>query len=441
MMIKKVRKIARIFLISCALFLPSFSFSSYADDVNDELAYDGLQVRSYGNNNYLNPDAGLSNSIANSRDTTTYNFSGNGTFGGQNNQYNNLNVTADGGLTIESGATLSNVTLNQTLGNTQEMATLNSNVATISGDVQGILDHLVGILYCLTTSGSSSSDSIVVTTGYGSITVPLISTTVRLINFANGTFTATNSSTYTTFPAMFRNYFECLIHNLETFMNAFQYYANWIDGTLTIFMSNVNSGFTSIIDTQTYNYWYLSPSQDGETFSKTITSQSGSFHSILLNRCEYIADVLAFSFGRFYEWFYPLDNVDPKYWRYYNTDTKASENIGLAGLMYNISWYLGNLYVLQSASAALDNMEEAVENVTSTFESVEAQEQAVVDSISSHINSFNPNVSDFGIFRAIPWMSNYLQQIYISLGTYGTVITVGLFLGVCMQIIGFLRYK
>lgn len=416
MMIKKVRKIARIFLISCALFLPSFSFSSYAEDVNDELAYDGLQVRSYGNNNYLNPDAGLSNSIANSRDTTTYNFSGNGTFGGQNNQYNNLNVTADGGLTIESGATLSNVTLNQTIGNSTEMNVL--------------IQYIMGIYYCITRSytGNSNSSVIYSENGY-SISIPLINYDSLYYTWDGTGLTPVSATYWGTFPAMLNRKLTDISWTIQGFCNNFNF--------------SMNQLFDVMRDSNTYEYWTLSPSSEsnGETFVKSVTSQSGTWHSVILNRLNYISSVIEFFFNRFFDWYYPLDIVDPTYWRYWNSDNQSEEHTNLAGVLYNITWYLGNLYILESASAALDNMEEAVENVTSTFESVEAQEQAVVDSISSHINSFNPNVSDFGIFKAIPWMSNYLQLIYISLGTYGTVITVGLFLGVCMQIIGFLRYK
>lgn len=190
----------------------------------------------------------------------------------------------------------------------------------------------------------------------------------------------------------------------------------------------------------TYGLWSVTPSQDGESYSRTVTQSSVGIRSVILNRIEYIADVFDFYFSRIYAWFYPLDSTSPFYWRYYNTATEQQESIGLAGLLYNISWYLGQLYTLSAQNAALDNMDEAIEDVTDTFTSVEQAEQAVVQSVTSSIQSFNPDVSELGAFRALSWCASYLQQIYVSLGAYGNVITIGLLLGVCSQLIGFVRY-
>lgn len=190
----------------------------------------------------------------------------------------------------------------------------------------------------------------------------------------------------------------------------------------------------------TYGLWSLTPSQDGESYTRTVTQSSIGIRSVILNRIEYIADVFDFYFSRIYAWFYPLDSTSPFYWRYYNTATEQQESIGLAGLLYNISWYLGQLYTLTAQNAALDNMDEAIDDVTDTFTSVEQAEQAVVQSVTSSIQSFNPDVSELGAFRALSWCASYLQQIYVSLGAYGNVITIGLLLGVCSQLIGFVRY-
>lgn len=190
----------------------------------------------------------------------------------------------------------------------------------------------------------------------------------------------------------------------------------------------------------TYGLWSVTSSQDGESYSRTVTQSSVGIRTVILNRIEYIADVFDFYFSRIYAWFYPLDSSSPFYWRYYNTATEQQESIGLAGLLYNISWYLGQLYTLTAQNAALDNMEEAIDDVTDTFTSVEQAEQAVVQSVTSSIQSFNPDVSELGAFRALSWCASYLQQIYVSLGAYGNVITIGLLLGVCSQLIGFVRY-
>lgn len=402
-----------------------FSFVSFAETAEEALEQDGLQNRAYGNENYLNPYDSLNNSLANSRDTTNYNFSGNGTFGGQNNTYNNLNVTSQGALTVQSGATLDNVTINTTLGNTQEMASLIARVEDAD-------DLLAGILYAIVAPIQSSSDSYTVNTSLGSMTIPLLPITLAYYSTSNGVITSQTSQWYCGLGTSVLLYSECIIYNLNTMMQHLSYHINSLRSDL---LSASSSIVSAIQDSQSYAYWTLTTDQSGEYYTKTVTNQTGTFHSVILNRAEYIASVLDFGFRRFYEWYCPLDDTAPMYWRYYNTDTKRSENIGLAGLMYNISWYLGNLYVLQSASAALNAMDSAVDSAATTFTNIEAQENAVVNSVKNSIQSFNPSTSDIGALRALPWMSNYLQQIYVSLGTYGIVITVGLLLGVCLRII------
>lgn len=190
-----------------------------------------------------------------------------------------------------------------------------------------------------------------------------------------------------------------------------------------------------------YQMYTVTITNNGEFYSISRSAQTASWREVIVNRFDTLITLLDYYCKRFYNWYYPLDNVIPEYWRYYNTDTAAQEEIGLAGLMYNISWYLGQMYVLQTASTALDNFEDQVGAVTETLENAEEQEQAIISSISSNIESFNPQLSDIQTFRALSWCSNYLQQMFLAIGTYGTVILVGLILGVCMQFIGYFRYK
>lgn len=256
-------------------------------------------------------------------------------------------------------------------------------------------------------------------------------------------------------------------YNGQTITEAYPYYtvevlspnAGWTDLSTTLYRyrsSYINAllvGFTYTFrnmgttakfilnQRRTFDSYSMSIDQSGETFSLIKTSASLSFSEMVDNRFSILIDVVNFWFQRFFNWYYPLDNVLPEYWRYYNTDTGQQEEIGLAGLMYNISWYLGQMYVLQSASQSLDNMTDQVEAITDTLEEAEQKENAVISSISSGINSFAPDLTDIGAFKALSWTSNYLQQMFVSLGTYGTVILVGLLLGVCMQFIGYFKYK
>lgn len=437
MKIKRTLQSIALLFVLIAILMSSFSIVSFAEDADTALEITSdLQRRYQGpsdgsGQNFLNPYDSLNNSFASSSASTNFNFAGSATFAGTNNTYEDFYITTDGDLNLGS-STITGLTVNQTIGNSSEMANLLNYTFNILCQASAI-HYMVG-------SHVSSSDTAYITVGGQSVAIPLISwTTPNRVTFdpVNGIITNTPGSLiYGTLGYIVQQFASQQADNFFAIGQSIIYSFNNL-------RTDVLSGFSSIIDQQTYNYWTLTSNQttNGETFNKTVTSQTGTFHSVILNRIEYLSDVLTFSFNRFFEWFYPLDVTNPLYWRYWNSDTQQQVNTNLADVLYEMTWYLGNLYILESASAALDNMETAVGTVTTTFETVEAQEEAVINSVQSHINSFNPNVSDFGAFRALPWMSNYLQQIYVSLGSYGLVITIGLFLGVCMQIIGYMRYK
>lgn len=70
-----------------------------------------------------------------------------------------------------------------------------------------------------------------------------------------------------------------------------------------------------------------------------------------------------------------------------------------------------------------------------------AAEQQIQNRVQNALSTFIPDTTLFSGFVAIAWCSQYLQQVYVALGSYGTVIMIGLLLGVCMQFIGYFRYK
>ena len=108
--------------------------------------------------------------------------------------------------------------------------------------------------------------------------------------------------------------------------------------------------------------------------------------------------------------------------------------------MYNISWYLGQMYQMNSWEAGSE-LEKPIEDLNNMFTDVDNAENSIVSSVESALDSFNPDFSDVSSLVAIGWVSNYLQQLYISLGSYALPITVSLLLGVCMQFIGYFKYK
>lgn len=450
----KVRKFLSCFLV--ITFVLSFSISAFA---GYSFEYDGSTInQSYSGTNYVyvdgyNMDDGwFMNNMINRYSGTTYidgdeaysdGFDIGSTYSGT------LHVTAsdenaayDYAITELQGPTI-NANTTVTVQDTQSNDTLNAGVRMIdptfnsgvsinspvtnitlgsSSLMNDLLDLLYAIYFtcCVNYSFADSTGH----TTYVSDTNPWTgnSVSIRLLYFDNSSltynpgtgFTRTNLVGLGTLAGMinFR------INNILSFLSAISSY---------------------LFNNTTFRVYDLQIS--GETYSITSSASTTSFFRMIDNRLNVIIGLLSYFTSKFYEWYYPLDSTTPFYWRYYNTDTELQESIGLAGLMYNISWYLGQMYALTGGSEAIENFQDQVESVTDTLESAEEQEQAIISSISSGINSFNPQLSDIQTFRALSWVSNYLQQIFLALGTYGTVILVGLILAVCMQFIGYFRYK
>lgn len=142
----------------------------------------------------------------------------------------------------------------------------------------------------------------------------------------------------------------------------------------------------------------------------------------------------------FVRWYYPLRVDDANYWRTYDNTTGEQKTSNLAGVLYDITWYLAHI-MDNDSSPNMSATNQAVADMQDKFDEYEQSEQAVVDSISESFDSFNPDISDISSLQAVGWCSSYLQQVWESLGTYGTIILVGLFIGVCMQFLGFFKYR
>lgn len=144
---------------------------------------------------------------------------------------------------------------------------------------------------------------------------------------------------------------------------------------------------------------------------------------------------------QFIYWYYPLqDALNSQYWRYWNTDTQQQENTNLAGVLYNITWYLGQMFLMNTWEADTE-LSQPIEDLNNTFQDLDSSEDSIWNSVSSAFNGFSPDSSDVTELSAIGWVSNYLQQIFVSLGAFNIPIMVALMLGVCMQFIGYFKYK
>lgn len=221
----------------------------------------------------------------------------------------------------------------------------------------------------------------------------------------------------------------------------------WLIYNMTNTVNNLSTGsvwYDSYENSHVYaEYQQIAFSLLNEHVEMTYTNKAGTFLGILVRKFNELFDFFKFQFEIFFQWFYPLKSSTPQYWWVYDTDTDGEKVVNPATVTYYITWYLGQLYSQNytDENGALNSLSNAVQNFATQAQQFEAQEHAVVNSVKSRLETFNPDIGSWSGFRAIGWCSNYLQQVWVNLGTYGTVISIALLLGVCLQFIGYFRYK
>ena len=141
----------------------------------------------------------------------------------------------------------------------------------------------------------------------------------------------------------------------------------------------------------------------------------------------------------FSNWFYPLD-PDAPYWRYWNTDTGEQEATNLAGVLYNITWYLGEIYKTDDWDAG-SGFQEATDKMDQLTSDMNEAESAITDSVLGNVQDFVPDPDDVTSLAALGYIGDYLQRIYVALGGFGIPVLLSLVLAVCMQLIGYFKYK
>lgn len=140
--------------------------------------------------------------------------------------------------------------------------------------------------------------------------------------------------------------------------------------------------------------------------------------------------------------YYPRWNSgDTAAWNYYNTDTGLEEPINLGGLMYNISWYLGNLYLLNSENnysdtanptvtalqekiTELNNAEDELSNLTGSLtydSSIWTEIQSIGSSITYTSNLMDSIFNQLGILQICFKLSMTVGLAVYALGSYSEV--------------------
>lgn len=220
----------------------------------------------------------------------------------------------------------------------------------------------------------------------------------------------------------------CWSRKMDGFNQQFSFTSNFTGDTLTYSGMNIyKNSFSVDIASQ-----------------KVIATQTPvtvNFAMMLSMKFDQIINYLGALSELWSSWFYPLRNLTPLYWRTYNSDTDKMEDANIAKVLYDITWYLGHIFKQGEEAVNTSQLNQDVQSMQQSLDQYEQAEQSVIGSVSSSLQSFNPNLSDIQSLRALGWCSNYLQLVWAALGTYGTMIVVGLLIGVCMQFLGYFKYK
>ena len=167
----------------------------------------------------------------------------------------------------------------------------------------------------------------------------------------------------------------------------------------------------------------------------------GNFAGIFDSYIDSLASFLTASFNLWAQWFYPLqDQLENQYWRYWNTDTGEQEATNLAGVLYNITWYLGEIYKTDDREAG-SGFQEATDKMDQLTSDMDEAESAITDSVLGNVQDFVPDPDDVTSLAALGYIGDYLQRIYVALGGFGVPVLLSLVLAVCMQLIGYFKYK
>ena len=167
----------------------------------------------------------------------------------------------------------------------------------------------------------------------------------------------------------------------------------------------------------------------------------GGLIRIIMNYLGFIMDYIDCFFTKFSDWYYPFaDQVAFQYWYAWNSDTQQKEQTNIATVLYYVTWYLGQMYQMNTWTAG-EELQQPIEDLNDKFNDLDNAEDGIWNSISGSFDGFDPDPGSVSDLGAIGWCANYLQEIYVSLGAFNIPIMVGLLLGVCMQFIGYFKYK
>ena len=211
--------------------------------------------------------------------------------------------------------------------------------------------------------------------------------------------------------------------------------------------SNINTIISSLFNTSGSGFQGLATqlSSIEQSFSGSLTTLDN--HLVSMNN--YIGGLIAttnstlstISSNATSRWttFWGKYNPDGSGWQYYDTTTKQPVNSGLKSVFYKITEYTGKTY--EWLTREDQGLEDSADSLDQKLTQLESAESVVTQNTATQMSSFSPDLGAISNLSAIGWVSNYLQQVFLALGSFQIPIMVSLFLGVGMQFIGYFRFK
>lgn len=243
------------------------------------------------------------------------------------------------------------------------------------------------------------------------------------------------------------NGFSSMLESLDSVIDGLSQIQSNLDWLIYNVCNNIYnlsaSQNTVVIGDNTYtltSYQHSSFSISDEHVQQTNTLRYGTYLGILYRKIYEFFVYFRNEAELTFQWFYPLKSSNPQYWRAYNTDTDSYDAVNPSGVTGYITWYLGKLY--EHLTADIDSvLETPVENTKQAIADLEQAENNIKSEYLPKLQAFNPDSSNIGTLAALPYFTNYLQRIFSALGAFNIPIIAALTLGICMQLIGYFKYK
>lgn len=354
--------------------------------------------------------------------TTTITYDGitGGQLESNNDTFATANVnTSNADVELNNPTFNGNTTLqaqNVSLGSISQMDTLNGKIDYLIANFLLFKELMFSTANTYNGNGVPAALSFTGTYNGVSVSQEAIYYSLNMFSFSNGTLSVNIGRYRSSYSGMLYRFLVWMYENVQQLFYYLVYNILWNSGSYSLYT------FTN----------------NGETYTLTKPNSTTYLRDAFINRIDTIISILDWYAHRFYEWYYPLDSTAPYYWRYYNTDTELQESIGLAGLWYNISWYLGEIY--QNLTDAGSDMTSDAQQLGSSISALNTAEESVNTQIQSAFSTVS-GIMTLPVISAAALCISWIEYMWGSLGIFQSPTLLAYMCVILMMLIGFAKYR